>query len=79
MTAATAVPAPTKLAARGVRIGYRTREGRQVRTVTVVDGIDLDVRDGEFLAVVFLALVGVVLGLLLTALEARVSGWKVDR
>ena len=52
MTAATAVPAPTKLAARGVRIGYRTREGRQVRTVTVVDGIDLDVRDGEFLAVV---------------------------
>ena len=35
--------------------------------------------DRYYFAVVFLALVGVVLGLLLTALEARVSGWKVDR
>jgi NitT/TauT family transport system ATP-binding protein len=35
-----------------VRIGYRSREGRQVRSVTVVDGIDLDVRDGEFLCIV---------------------------
>jgi len=35
--------------------------------------------DRYYFAVVFLALVGVVLGLLLTMLEARVSGWKVDR
>jgi ABC-type nitrate/sulfonate/bicarbonate transport system ATPase subunit len=47
-----AVTAPAKLAAKGVRIGYRSREGRQVRSVTVVDGIDLDVRDGEFLCIV---------------------------
>jgi NitT/TauT family transport system ATP-binding protein len=53
VTAATAaVTAPPKLAAKGVRIGYRSREGRQVRSVTVVDGIDLDVRDGEFLCIV---------------------------
>ncbi|MFC4943010.1 ABC transporter permease [Pseudonocardia sp. GCM10023141] len=35
--------------------------------------------DRYYFAVVFLALVGVLLGLLLTALESRVSGWKVDR
>ncbi|MDT7555204.1 MAG: hypothetical protein QOI16_3744, partial [Pseudonocardiales bacterium] len=27
----------------------------------------------------FLALVGVLLGLILSAVESRVSGWKVDR
>jgi NitT/TauT family transport system permease protein len=35
--------------------------------------------DRYYFAVVFLALVGVLLGLLLTAIESRVSGWKVDR
>ena len=35
--------------------------------------------DRYYFAVVFLALVGVLLGLVLTAIEARVSGWKVDR
>jgi NitT/TauT family transport system ATP-binding protein len=46
------VSAPVKLSARGVRIGYRTREGRSMRVVTVVDGIDLQVREGEFLCIV---------------------------
>ena len=41
-----------KLAAEGVSIGYRTREGRNIRTVTVVDGVDLEVADGEFLCIV---------------------------
>ncbi|MFC4943009.1 ABC transporter ATP-binding protein [Pseudonocardia sp. GCM10023141] len=44
--------APAKLVASGVRIGYRTREGRSSRFVTVVDGIDLRVREGEFLCIV---------------------------
>lgn len=35
--------------------------------------------DRYYFAVVFLALVGVLLGLLLTVLERRVSRWKVDR
>ncbi|MCW2719801.1 MAG: NitT/TauT family transport system permease protein [Pseudonocardiales bacterium] len=35
--------------------------------------------DRYYFAVVFLALVGVLLGLGLSAIEARVSGWKVDR
>jgi ABC-type nitrate/sulfonate/bicarbonate transport system permease component len=35
--------------------------------------------DRYYFAVVFLALVGVLLGLLLSAIESRVSGWKVDR
>ncbi|MCW2898001.1 MAG: hypothetical protein JWO67_266 [Streptosporangiaceae bacterium] len=35
--------------------------------------------DRYYFAVVFLAMVGVVLGLLLTAFESKVSSWKVDR
>jgi ABC-type nitrate/sulfonate/bicarbonate transport system permease component len=35
--------------------------------------------DRYYFAVVFLALIGVVIGVLLTILESRVSGWKVDR
>lgn len=44
--------ASVKLTARGVRIGYRSRQGRSIRVETVVDGIDLEVRDGEFLCIV---------------------------
>jgi ABC-type nitrate/sulfonate/bicarbonate transport system permease component len=35
--------------------------------------------DRYYFAVAFLALVGVLLGLILSAVESRVSGWKVDR
>jgi NitT/TauT family transport system ATP-binding protein len=44
--------APTKLAAVNVSIGYTTREGKDARTAIAVDGIDLEVRDGEFLCIV---------------------------
>jgi NitT/TauT family transport system ATP-binding protein len=42
----------TKLAAIDVSIGYTTRDRRTARTTTVVNGIDLEVRDGEFLCIV---------------------------
>lgn len=35
--------------------------------------------DRYYFAVAFLALIGVLLGLILSAVESRVSGWKVDR
>ncbi|MCW2898002.1 MAG: nitrate transporter ATPase [Streptosporangiaceae bacterium] len=42
----------TKLAAVDVCIGYTTRDRKKARIVTVVDGIDLEVREGEFLCIV---------------------------
>lgn len=41
-----------KLSARNVSIAYTTREKRTARTLIVVNGIDLDVREGEFLCIV---------------------------
>jgi NitT/TauT family transport system ATP-binding protein len=46
------VTAPTKLAAIDVCIGYTTKDRRNATTTTVVDGIDLEVREGEFLCIV---------------------------
>lgn len=41
-----------KLSAVDVQIAYTTRDRRTARTTRVVDGIDLDVRAGEFLCIV---------------------------
>jgi NitT/TauT family transport system ATP-binding protein len=42
----------TKLAAKDVSIAYTTREKKNARKVVVVDRINLDVREGEFLCIV---------------------------
>jgi NitT/TauT family transport system ATP-binding protein len=41
-----------KLTAVDVCIGYTSRSRKEARTVTVVNGIDLEVREGEFLCIV---------------------------